>query len=555
MTALSIRPPTTCRDHQRSETANVYDTSHGHKKPSHFLPKVKAYEVSSRPSIAQGVNQHHYESPTNILLRAMDEGYIPGWSEEDEKAPKGKDYDFIVVGNGTAGASAVETLRQQCPSARIGLVDPLTIPRNHATPNLTDNVTFHQAWVESFDPRKRRLSIVYHSGNGESGSSITIGYKYGVLLATGARGAPPPHYLIDDAANDRILELRSTIIPTPPQNPVLDETSPGKQRPIASRDAVRRQVLKAAQRGEHIGILGGGWEAVDLALKATASANRADSRRKKRSGSSSRGASLVFGSSAPLSFVLPNYLSSAVAKRIRSSGIDIHERTVVRYVSHVDGMRTSGSDDDDRNSNRKLQLYTAKSYDFMDSSMETMDWLVVAPEVNGPRGSATLATNDLPQHLDGPRKVRSWYQPWSILSMQGDQEPGTIACYKEDGRIVVNSELCAASGVYAAGSVAKYPNGMSGHAAVAGYGAADGMASGRVAASNMAKEYLRVDHTGLFRKNEETMTSLTKDPIHIFRSDVLSYSDGEVSLLGAIGLNALCVGNCDTERYFTHGLW
>lgn len=117
-------------------------------------------------------------------------------------------------------------------------------------------------------------------------------------------------------------------------------------------------------------------------------------------------------------------------------------------------------------------------------------------------------------------------------------------------------ELCACTGVYAAGSAAKYANGLSGHADVAGEGMEDGSESGRIAAWNMSRAYVRSTRSSLFQNpNDVEANPRTKDPLPLFRSDVLSYAGGKVSSLLDVGINALCVGNCDSERFFTHGLW
>ena len=42
--------------------------------------------------------------------------------------------------------------------------------------------------------------------------------------------------------------------------------------------------------------------------------------------------------------------------------------------------------------------------------------------------------------------------------------------------------------IYAAGSVAKYPNNVTGHVIVAGEGIVDGTTAGKAAAENMARE-------------------------------------------------------------------
>jgi hypothetical protein len=126
-----------------------------------------------------------------------------------------------------------------------------------------------------------------------------------------------------------------------------------------------------------------------------------------------------------------------------------------------------------------------------------------------------------------------------------------IVCYKDDGRIAVNSELCAATGVYAAGSVAKCGNALTGHADVTGEGIHDGARAGRVAALNMARHY-RQD--SLFAFTDGPLPALVRDAVPVWRSDVLTYED-RPSALASIGIHCLCVGTCDSERYATHGVW
>ena len=130
-----------------------------------------------------------------------------------------------------------------------------------------------------------------------------------------------------------------------------------------------------------------------------------------------------------------------------------------------------------------------------------------------------------------------------------------IVCYKDDGRIAVNGELCAATGVYAAGSVAKCGNALTGHADVAGQGAHDASMAGIVAALNMARHYKQDSIFGF--ASDGPMPAVMRDGIPVWRSDVLSYDDGQKrpSSLSSIGIHALCVGTCDSERYGTHGVW
>lgn len=426
--------------------------------------------------------------------------------------------DFIVIGYGTAGQSAVRTLRNTCPHATVAVIDPfLKTAHQHCA---------YRARATELDPRQR---VVQFQDDHSSNTIAKLHYKHGVLIATGARGAPPPHYLLDEAARDHILELRPTVLPHPDQ-----------KRPILPSSSVQSRVLEACQRGERVGVLGSGWDAVNLVAGC--------SNRSRRGGRPL----LVFGGSAPLGHVLPNYLSSALTKRLRSRKFEIQDRTLVRYISHTDGTPTDNHGTASKAP--RLQLYTSKSYDFLDSGMDALDWLVVAPEVSGAKGSAALSTLDIPSHLRDVAHGRAWYQTWSVLSQTTLHDSGIIASYKEDGRIAVNSELCAASGVFAAGSVAKFPNGFSGHADVAGVGLEDGTRAGRIAALNMSQSYLR--HTAsIFSGSSDVHTPQTKDPIPVFRSDALAYSNDKRSSLLMIGVNALCVGSCDSERFTTHGVW
>lgn len=129
-----------------------------------------------------------------------------------------------------------------------------------------------------------------------------------------------------------------------------------------------------------------------------------------------------------------------------------------------------------------------------------------------------------------------------------------IVCYKDDGRIAVNTELAVCTGVYAAGSVAKCGNALTGHADVAGEGIHDATRAGKVAALNMARHY---QQDSLFSFADGPLPAVLRDAIPVWRSDILSYDDGNrrPTSLSSIGIHALCVGTCDSERYATHGVW
>lgn len=152
-----------------------------------------------------------------------------------------------------------------------------------------------------------------------------------------------------------------------------------------------------------------------------------------------------------------------------------------------------------------------------------------------------------------------WYQSWSQLTGLDESDASLIACYADDGRIAVNAELCAASRVYAAGSVAKYANAVNGHALIAGEGPVDGAVAGRIAALNMSRDYHERNGLSYNFHDKPTAWSFASESLPIWRSDLCCYMSNGASpgpsILDDIGIRALCVGNCDAERLTTYGFW
>ena len=162
-----------------------------------------------------------------------------------------------------------------------------------------------------------------------------------------------------------ILELRSTQFHTQTHthdnNPNRDgdnnnsqQQQQQQQRPILPPSTVRQITLMAASQRAKVCVMGSGLEAVELAAAAATASNA-------NSTTDSKNVCLVFGSAGPLSTRLPRYLTSAVSKRLKSYGIDIRERSLVRYVAF----------DDDA-----LEVHMAKSYDFLDTARYKSDLLV-----------------------------------------------------------------------------------------------------------------------------------------------------------------------------------
>ena len=168
-----------------------------------------------------------------------------------------------------------------------------------------------------------------------------------------------------------------------------------------------------------------------------------------------------------------------------------------------------------------------------------------------------MPTDDAPELLGEFGSGRTWYQSWSQLTSP-KSEPSTVVCFSDDGRISVNAELNAASKVYCAGSVAKYPNSITGHAHVAGEGGVDGALAGRLAALHMVRDYQERIRSVLSTRTEPIEpASFASQSYPIFRSDITPYisNDGQLSSFSTTGIETLVVGHCDSEKMSTHGFW
>jgi hypothetical protein len=468
-------------------------------------PQRTSMEASIIDSIPDGTTSL---TSSSIDKQPVDQGVQSG----DEQTTIAV-YDFVVVGHGNAGQSAVRTLREMCPLANIAVIDPLRLTSDYSDIGRRRNnnkLDQYRDTVASLDPSTKSIHLV-------SNQSRTIQYRYGILLATGARGAPPPLELFEDSALSRVLELRPT------------ELSKNTKRPMMAPENVRRTVIEAASKGAKVAVLGSGWEALDLVLVA-------EQEGKKKP-------SICFANQGPVWNILPNYLSAELRRKLQKRDIDIHDRSFVRYVADVK-----------RGNTRMIELHTAKTYDLLDTRRTVMDLLVIAPDSFGAKGTAALPTNEIPVAMKESSDGRPWYKTWSQLAKTSSLGPSTVVCYEDDGRIAVNTELCVASRIYAAGSVAKYPNSATGNASIAGEGPIDGAEAGRVAAVNMSRDYVGRNSP---RSGTVEAQSFASNSLPMWRSDMTSYpgSGDRISSLSSIGVQALCVGNCDSERQATRGFW
>ncbi len=417
-------------------------------------------------------------------------------------------YDFVIIGYGNTGQSALRTLREKCPHARIALIDPLR-SLHKGKRKIFDlntisetNTEYFKDTVVEFDPSTKSVKLL-------ADSDKPIVYRHGVLIATGARGAPPPLELFQDETLSRVLELRPT------------ELSKNTKRPMMAPEEVRKVIEKSASRGAKVAILGSGWEALDLVLVAEKAAKR-------------KAPTICYGNQGIAWNILPSYLSAELRKKLSKREIDLQDRSLVRYVADV--RQQSGNC-------QQLELHNAKTYDLMDTRRTVLDLLVVAPDSFGDKGMAALPTPDIPERMKESSDGRPWYKTWSQMSRTSNREPSKVVCFEDDGRIAVNTELGVASKIYAAGSCAKYPNSATGHSSIAGEGFVDGSEAGRVAALNMSREYRQMAERYSFESPVEEAHSFATNSLPVWRSDITSYpaANGDrLSALSSIGVQALC---------------
>ena len=471
-------------------------------------PKIGSWAIVSWRHMHQSWSAVSQPSKTSLDAKIhQEDASLPTTISESQASIRTIDYDFVIIGNGTAGRSALRTLRKRCPKARIAVIDPV-----RPTDVMARIQHYYRETVTGFDPKKRTVRLL-------SNPKVQLKYKFGILVATGARGAPPPLELFEESSLTRVLELRTT------------ELLGNTKRPMMAPERVRSAVMKIAANGGKVAVLGSGWEALDLVCAA-------EQLGKKKP-------TLVFGSPGPVWNILPPYLSSELRKKLVKRDIDILDRSVVRYIAETTATKF-----------RKLELHTARVYDLLDTQRTLLDLLVVAPDSFGTKGTAALPTTEIPERMKESSDGRPWYKTWSQLTKSSSGEPSVVACFEDDGRISVNAELAVVSNIYAAGSVAKYPNSATGQASIAGEGLLNGTQAGRVAAFNMSREY--VARQSAFSSHYEEAQSFASYSLPIWRSDIPSYQgQGEpvVSSLSSLGIQALCVGNCDSERLQTRGFW
>lgn len=506
---------------------------------------------------------HHLHDAAVASAEARSTGSSTLKQRENHKETT-TEYDFVIVGNGLAGKTATRTLERICPNASIVVIDPFNEPSSTAasqnnTSDLSKNTCYISQAVVQLDTASKEVKLSPPS----SSSSSPIRYKHSILLATGSRGAPPPMSLFDPEAFSRVLELRSTILPVHccrDTTTSVTMSSDSYKRAALHSMATRNLAIRAASQKAHLTILGSGIEAIELAAAAAAAVSVKTENNK---------VALVFGNAGPMATKLPLYLSTEITKRLRQSGIDVYNRHVVRYVA------SAAAQQQQQDGAAAVEVHIARVSDSLDTKRLSTDLLLVAPPVDELHGSASLPFP--PDRSESSLALKSVPSVWSQKVTNG-----TVTCHSTDGRIMVNTELCAANDVYAAGSVARYPNHACGKSIVCGgRGQSDTIHAGEIAASNMASQYYKYNNNGMIFSDATSpstvgavITCATTTFNHrfpILRTDILPYSGSFFwlepqrqqrsqslfvsSALSSIGVHALLIGDCNSEEMSSHGFW
>lgn len=224
-------------------------------------------------------------------------------------------------------------------------------------------------------------------------SNKKIEFTKGVLLSTGVKGAIPPL--------DCIMMEKSHPSNSLHQNGYLKISNNNK-------------------KGDDVSVvLGTSEKAMNQVLKLLSSSNP-------------KKVVWMYGVSGPLSYMVPKYISMAIAKHwekklYRKNNFQFFPRTLIRYI-------------DDENST----IYMTPWMDTMDS--------IVLPNV--------YEIYYLPYTHDSSGMASSNYNntPWNHLITNFTTNSCPFTCTYPDGRIVVNSHYMASKNIYAAGSVAVMPN-------------------------------------------------------------------------------------------------
>ena len=366
---------------------------------------------------------------------------------EEEKKEEGVEtkerYDYVVIGYGRAGKEAHQVLKSSS-GEKIGIIDPKY--NGQTCCGIKGNV------------------IELESSNKK------IEFTKGVLLSTGVKGAIPP---LDCIMMEKLHPSYSLH-----QHGYL-KTSNNNNGSKGGDDDVSV-------------VLGTSEKAMNQVLKLLSLS------------SNPKKVVWMYGVSGPLSYMVPKYLSMAIAKHwgkklYRKNNFQFFPRTLIRYI-------------DDENST----IYMTPWMDTMDSIvLPNVYEIYYLPYTHDSSGMASSNHNNT---------------PWNHLITNFTTNSCPLTCTYPDGRIVVNSHYMASKNIYAAGSVAVMPNISSWKKAWSGTHAARAMlmSNDTTTATISMKEDVNDEYP------------LTTSPPHWKSQGGIEYTS---------------IGNTSVDHCYTHGFW
>lgn len=247
--------------------------------------------------------------------------------------PRRQRFAYVILGSGTTAQAAMETLKAGDPSKEILIIGPHTVlPRMDGT-EIDKNASLLDARLgKIYNEWRRQLSnsvswdgdrvsmlrtadvaidlerrIITTTAGSSGGGEVEIEYEQ-CLLATAGR--PREFYVLDsDKLNWGTCD-QINILYTPLDFQNLSRT--------------------AAEGGRHITVVGGGYLGTETVCAL------AESKQCK--------ITHVLGERAPLAQYLPRYLSDYIGRKLRASGVDIREETLVTGLGNGNAITLDGGD-------------------------------------------------------------------------------------------------------------------------------------------------------------------------------------------------------------------
>ena len=196
-TATTLVTTIAFRIFDKDPTNNEETESNEHFDDRRTTDDSKTQTLSTSPSLSNDDTARDEDiDDRNCKLLATSSAVVTTTTTSAITTTTTKEYDFIIVGYGTAGRSAVTTLQQQCPTATIAVIDPFIPssrppspqrPSSNKTNNnhknqSNSNIHFYpSSRVTEFDPLGKEC-VVIGSDPRRNSDEYAIKYRHGILI-------------------------------------------------------------------------------------------------------------------------------------------------------------------------------------------------------------------------------------------------------------------------------------------------------------------------------------------------------------------------------------